>query len=73
MCDCTSIYSINVITPIVNLRTLDIVYFILNLPLNRQTLLVQVVEHGDAISVMRTLKMALDPDNIMNPGKVIQV
>ena len=32
-----------------------------------------VAEHGDAISVMRTLKMALDPDNIMNPGKVIRV
>ena len=32
-----------------------------------------VAEHGDAISVMRTMKMALDPDNIMNPGKVIQI
>ena len=32
-----------------------------------------IAEHGDAISVMRTLKMALDPDNIMNPGKVIRV
>ena len=32
-----------------------------------------VAEHGDAISVMRTMKVALDPDNIMNPGKVIQV
>ena len=30
-----------------------------------------IAEHGDAISVMRTLKMALDPDNIMNPGKVL--
>ena len=32
-----------------------------------------VAEHGDAISVMRTIKVALDPDNIMNPGKVIQI
>ena len=32
-----------------------------------------VSEHGDAISVMRTMKVALDPDNIMNPGKVIQI
>ena len=29
-------------------------------------------EHGDgAIEVMRTIKRALDPDNIMNPGKVV--
>lgn len=29
-------------------------------------------EHGDAaIAVMRTLKASLDPDNIMNPGKVL--
>jgi len=32
-----------------------------------------VSEHGDAISVMRMIKTALDPDNIMNPGKVIQI
>ena len=30
-------------------------------------------EHGDAVAVMRQLKMALDPDNIMNPGKVVRV
>ena len=30
-------------------------------------------ELGDAVSVMRTLKMALDPDNIMNPGKIVRV
>ena len=30
-------------------------------------------EHGEAVSVMRTLKTALDPDNIMNPGKMIRV
>ena len=28
-------------------------------------------EHGDAVSVMRQIKIALDPDNIMNPGKVL--
>ncbi len=32
-----------------------------------------VAEHGEAVSVMRSLKMALDPDNIMNPGKVVRV
>jgi len=29
-------------------------------------------EHGDgAVELMRTIKRALDPDNIMNPGKVV--
>jgi len=33
-----------------------------------------VAEHGgDAISVMRALKIAIDPQNIMNPGKIIRV
>lgn len=30
-------------------------------------------EHGDALEVMRTIKRALDPQNIMNPGKVVSV
>ena len=29
-------------------------------------------EHGDgAIEVMQTIKAALDPHNIMNPGKIV--
>ena len=28
-------------------------------------------EHGDAIEVMRAIKTAIDPDNIMNPGKML--
>jgi D-lactate dehydrogenase (cytochrome) len=30
-------------------------------------------EHGAALDVMRTIKRALDPDNLMNPGKMIDV
>ena len=32
-----------------------------------------VAEHGDALSVMRTLKNAIDPDGIMNPGKILRL
>ncbi len=27
--------------------------------------------HGEAMWLMRSIKKALDPDNIMNPGKII--
>jgi D-lactate dehydrogenase (cytochrome) len=30
-------------------------------------------EHGEALGVMRDLKLALDPENRMNPGKVVDV
>ena len=30
-----------------------------------------IAEHGEAVSVMRRIKRALDPDNIMNPGKIV--
>jgi len=32
-----------------------------------------VAEHGDAIAVMRQIKVAFDPDNIMNPGKILSL
>jgi D-lactate dehydrogenase (cytochrome) len=32
-----------------------------------------VAEHGGAMSVMRAIKRAIDPDNIMNPGKILRV
>ena len=32
-----------------------------------------VAEHGDSVAVMRTIKIALDPDNILNPGKIVRI
>jgi D-lactate dehydrogenase (cytochrome) len=32
-----------------------------------------VQEHGDAVEVMRTIKSALDPENRMNPGKILEI
>jgi len=32
-----------------------------------------IAEHGDAMSVMHAIKKAIDPDNIMNPGKIFRV
>ena len=29
-------------------------------------------EHGDAVPVMRAIKQALDPLNVLNPGKVLR-
>jgi D-lactate dehydrogenase (cytochrome) len=32
-----------------------------------------IAEHGEAVSVMRAVKIALDPRNLMNPGKIVRV
>jgi D-lactate dehydrogenase (cytochrome) len=32
-----------------------------------------IAEHGEAVSVMRMIKMALDPDGILNPGKIVRI
>jgi len=32
-----------------------------------------VEEHGDAYALMATLKRAIDPDNLMNPGKTVDI
>ena len=31
-----------------------------------------VAEHGEAVAVMRQIKQALDPKNLMNPGKMLR-
>ena len=30
-------------------------------------------EHGEAVAVMRAIKRAIDPDNMMNPGKIVRI
>ena len=30
-------------------------------------------EHGEALALMRSIKVAFDPDNIMNPGKIFRL
>ena len=30
-------------------------------------------EHGEAVSAMRQIKLALDPENLMNPGKMLRI
>ncbi len=32
-----------------------------------------IAEFGEGVSVMRAIKQALDPDNIMNPGKIVRL
>jgi D-lactate dehydrogenase (cytochrome) len=30
-------------------------------------------EHGEALDLMRAIKRTFDPDNLMNPGKVVSL
>src|SRR6516162_6480778 len=32
-----------------------------------------LAEHGEAVGVMHAIKTAIDPDNIMNPGKILRI
>ena len=32
-----------------------------------------IAEHGEAVALMRHIKKALDPQNLMNPGKILRV
>ena len=33
----------------------------------------RIAEHGEGLNVMRQIKRALDPHNLMNPGKMVRV
>jgi len=39
--------------------------------MGKMDLLIQ--EHGEAVNIMADLKRTLDPQNIMNPGKIVQI
>ena len=32
-----------------------------------------LAEHGEGVNVMRAIKAAIDPDNLMNPGKILRI
>jgi D-lactate dehydrogenase (cytochrome) len=32
-----------------------------------------LAEHGEGVTVMRAIKAAIDPDNLMNPGKILRI
>jgi D-lactate dehydrogenase (cytochrome) len=32
-----------------------------------------IAEHGEPVNVMRAIKKAIDPDNLMNPGKIFRI
>jgi D-lactate dehydrogenase (cytochrome) len=32
-----------------------------------------IAEHGEAVNVMRAIKKAIDPNNLMNPGKILRI
>jgi D-lactate dehydrogenase (cytochrome) len=32
-----------------------------------------IAEHGEAVDVMASIKRAIDPDNLMNPGKIMRI
>jgi FAD/FMN-containing dehydrogenase len=32
-----------------------------------------IAGHGEAVSLMHVIKNALDPDNVINPGKILRI